>query len=56
MFAILEHFVERMAVKHKPPTPNDTLAMIAELVIWAVKCDDKDERCVRVMCACYLFD
>ena len=55
VFAILEHFVERMAVKLKTPTPDDSLAMIVELVI-SVKCDDQDERCVRVMCTCYLFD
>ena len=38
VFAILEQYVERMAAKHKKATPDDTLATIVELVMWAVKC------------------
>ena len=27
-----------MAARHKTPTPDDSLAIIVELVIWTVKC------------------
>ena len=58
-----------MAARHKKPTPDDTLAIIVELVIWAVKCHAymdsmldkartlsgaKAEHCVRVICVCVI--